>query len=325
LIKVDDPYGYASANELSLFRRPLPTTNLRFLSTVMHDGRETLIGSDHCNISEEGGVCFESIQFNLAHQSNSAITSHARGISLTPEQREAIVAFEIELATAQFLDKRVGNLSATGGQGGPDNILSELTYYGINDNLGDYETGAPFTSLVFTLYSSWIGSNNTARAAIARGENLFNNRPITISGVGGLNGSVGSPFTPPLPDSFTGSCTTCHNTPNAGNHSIVAPLNIGISDASRRTSDMPLYTFKKMPSGPTIQTTDPGRALISGKFDDIGKFKGPTLRGLAARAPYFHNGAAKDLDAVIDFYDERFQMNLTPEEHKDLVAFLRTL
>jgi cytochrome c peroxidase len=103
------------------------------------------------------------------------------------------------------------------------------------------------------------------------------------------------------------------------------PLNIGISDASRRTSDMPLYTFKKMPSGPTIQTTDPGRALISGKFDDIGKFKGPTLRGLAARAPYFHNGAAKDLDAVIDFYDERFQMNLTPEEHKDLVAFLRTL
>ena len=41
LVAVDDPYGFASAAELSLFRRPLPTTNLRFLSTVMWDGRET--------------------------------------------------------------------------------------------------------------------------------------------------------------------------------------------------------------------------------------------------------------------------------------------
>ena len=46
LIDVKDPYGYAgrndNGNELSLFRRPLPTTNLGFLSTVMWDGRETL-------------------------------------------------------------------------------------------------------------------------------------------------------------------------------------------------------------------------------------------------------------------------------------------
>jgi cytochrome c peroxidase len=36
----DDPYGYASATELSLFRRPLPATNLAFLATVMWDGRD---------------------------------------------------------------------------------------------------------------------------------------------------------------------------------------------------------------------------------------------------------------------------------------------
>jgi cytochrome c peroxidase len=41
LIDVEDPYGYASATELSLFRRPLPATNLPFLATVMWDGRET--------------------------------------------------------------------------------------------------------------------------------------------------------------------------------------------------------------------------------------------------------------------------------------------
>lgn len=41
LVEVDDPYGFASAAELSLFRRPLPTTNLRFLTAVMWDGRES--------------------------------------------------------------------------------------------------------------------------------------------------------------------------------------------------------------------------------------------------------------------------------------------
>ena len=39
LVAVDDPYGHASASDLSLFRRPLPSTNLGFLSTLMWDGR----------------------------------------------------------------------------------------------------------------------------------------------------------------------------------------------------------------------------------------------------------------------------------------------
>ena len=41
-----------------------------------------------------------------------------------------------------------------------------------------------------------------------------------------------------------GSCSTCHDTPNVGNHSVALPLDIGIADASRRTPDMPLYTLR---------------------------------------------------------------------------------
>src|SRR5690242_17560744 len=41
LVEVDDPYGHASAAELSLFRRPMPSTNLKFVSSVMWDTRET--------------------------------------------------------------------------------------------------------------------------------------------------------------------------------------------------------------------------------------------------------------------------------------------
>ena len=49
--------------------------------------------------------------------------------------------------------------------------------------------------------------------------------------------------------------------------------------------------------------------------------KGPILRGLAARAPYFHNGAAANLQQLVDFYNERFQMNLAPEQKEDMIVF----
>ena len=74
-----------------------------------------------------------------------------------------------------------------------------------------------------------------------------------------------------------------------------------------------------------VQSTDPGRALITGKWSDIGKFKGPTLRALAPRAPYFHNGSAKDLNEVVDFYNTRFGIGFTDQEREDLVAFLKAL
>src|SRR3954464_14572060 len=72
-------------------------------------------------------------------------------------------------------------------------------------------------------------------------------------------------------------------------------------------------------------TTDPGRSLITGLWGDVGKFKGPVLRAVATRAPYFHNGSAKNLAEVIDFYETRFNIGFTHREKADLIAFLRTL
>src|SRR5712691_9968481 len=276
LVAVDDPYRFASAAELSLFRRPLPTTNLQFLSTVMWDGRETLGGTDHCNIAAEGGKCFASIHFDLADQSNGATQGHAQAPNpISSAQREAIVAFQTALATAQVWDERAKNLNAADAKGGPKAIFDQAFYYGINDNLGDYRTHSPFTPVVFELYDEWTNRQGSgtdeARRAVARGQAIFNTKTFTISGVGGLN--VDRPFNPPLPDSFPGTSTTCHDTPNSGNHSIVAPLNIGLADESRRTPDLPLYTLQNKADGRIVKTTDPGRALISGKFADIGKFK----------------------------------------------------
>jgi hypothetical protein len=335
LAKVDDPYGYASASELSLFRRPLAATNIRFLSTVMWDGRETFKDAAGTDCIAGTTTCFATQHFDLLDQSNDAVVKHAQGATpLTTAQREAIVAFEMSLTTAQVRDDAAGELTAYGANGGPKFLQGQVNWFGINDTLaGDYRTHANFTSTVMTLYTAWQsyipdarrpdseGRSRevaVARRAVARGEALFNTRPIAITGVKGLNDALGAP-------TIAGTCTTCHNAPNAGNHSVPLPLDLGLTDASRRSPDQPLYTLRNLATGETLQTTDPGRALVTGKWADIGKFKGPTLRALAARAPYFHNAFAADLPAVVDFYNTRFNIGLTQQEQDDLVAFLKTL
>lgn len=331
LVAVDDPYGHASARELSLFRRVLPSTNLKFLSTVMWDGRETLrdAASHDCVLGTTN--CFAALHVDLAQQSNDATTGHAQGQPLSQVQRDAIVAFETSLYTAQVIDFALGGLVSRHAEGGPKTLADLPFYFGMNDVVaGDYRSGAVFNPTVFTLYDTWDrwekngglqGDDRrmtAARHAVFRGQTLFNSKPIDITGVGGLNDDLNVPL-------FKGTCTTCHDTPNAGNHSIPAPLNIGIADASRRTPDLPLYTLRNLATGAVVQTTDPGRALITGKWKDIGRFKGPTLRALATRAPYFHNGMAADLAAVVDFYDTRFNIGFTAQEKSDLIAFLRAL
>lgn len=310
LIAVDDPYHFASAAELSLFRRPLPTTNLKFDSTVMWDGREVVPGL--------------TVEAELQNQASHATMIHAQGASLDPARQASIVRFITALASAQIVDRLAGWLNDDGARGGPEPILSQPFHIGINDNFGDPVTGAPFNPVVFDVFDRWTFAqdpDDDARQQIARGQALFNTRPIAITGVSGINDEpiFGAPRT------LMGTCTTCHDTPNGGNHSVVAPLNIGLVDASRRTPDMPLYTLRNKTTGERVQVTDPGRALIDGKWSHIGRFKGPMLRNLASRPPYFHNGFAADLWDVVTFYDQRFSIGLTYDDKTDLVAFLHSL
>ena len=334
LAAVDDPYGFASAKELSLFRRPLPTANMEFLSTVMWDGRETILDPAGVDCVLGTTNCFATLHFTLGNQSNAATVGHSEApLPISDAQRKAIVDFQTGLFTAQIFDREVGYVTAQSARGGVVALSNEMFYFGINDTLvGDYRTKVPFTPTAMTMYEAWasaapdvnIGHAQlrdrvaAARSAVARGQVLFNSKPIQIRDVKGLNDALAIATIP-------GTCTTCHNSPNVGNHSVPLPLDIGLADASRRTPDMPLYTLRHKTSGETMQTTDPGRALISGKWNDIGRFKGPILRALATRAPYFHNGFAKDLNEAVEFYDTRFGMGLTASEKADLVAFLRTL
>jgi len=314
---VEDPFHCPpGTNDISVYRRPLPSTNMRFLSAVMWDGRESLPT--------------RTILEDLAHQANSATRTHAQAArDLTGDEAQAIVAFETGLFTAQDYDTSAGNLHARRARGGPGALAEQAFFIGINDPVGLNPTGAPFDPNVFTIFSPWNApadddaAEDAARRAVVRGQDTFNTRTFTISDVAGLNGQT-FPNGVTVPAAFTGTCTICHDTPNAGDHSVKAPLNIGVADPARAPY-LPVYRLRNIQTGDVVATTDPGRAMITGRWADIGKFKGPVLRALAARAPYFHNGSAETLEQVVDFYDTRFHMGLTPQEKADLVAFLRAL
>jgi len=352
---VHDPYGCAISldpktgqEDISVYRRPLPSTNLAFLSSVMMDGRETVAPLN------DGNTFLANLVTDLKHQASDATTGHAQALR-PPSARQLteIVTFELGLYTAQSLNWRAGRLTDGGAAGGARALSRQEYFPGINDSLGSNPTGVPFDPSSMTLFSAWhartvpatpeAGRRDAARRAIAAGEKIFDTAPLIVTDVRGLNDdpALGNPR------ALVAHCSTCHDAPNVGDHSLAVPLDIGTSHSLRPSMEsdprvlaalaeldmpnLPVYLISGCPDpiDPTrsapFYTSDPGRALITGKCSDLNRIKGPILRGLAARAPYFHNGSAANLLQVVNFYDKRFQMHLTPEQEADLAAFLAAL
>jgi cytochrome c peroxidase len=155
-----------------------------------------------------------------------------------------------------------------------------------------------------TLFDAWANSPTPARKNIAAGQAIFNSHPLAITNVRGLNdnAALGKPAV------IMGNCTTCHDTPNVGNHSLPLPLDISTGHdpanepdpstanglAQLSMPDLPVFEITGCPNpfaapgAPvetvTIYTSDPGKALLTGLCSDVNRIKGPILRGLAARA-----------------------------------------
>jgi cytochrome c peroxidase len=307
LVAVDDPYEFASAKELSLFRRSPPMTNLRFNTTVMFDGRETL-------------AC-ETLTTSLRHQAATAIKGHAQGATPGADDVAAIVRGELLLYTAQLRHATAGDLSEDGARGGPLALAQVPFYWGINAFDKTDPEGQAYDPEVFELYQAWRDLDGDTPQAIARrqiadGERLFNTKEFVVSGVAGFNG--------PGRESITATCGACHNTPDVGTNSEGLLMDLGTSSEAN-SADLPIYTFRATADGATVKTSDPGRALITGRWTDMNRIKVPALRALAGRAPYFHNGLAPSLEAVVAYHDQRFAIGLTAEERAALVAFLSAL
>jgi cytochrome c peroxidase len=306
VIAVDDPAGFSTPAQFSNFRRPNPVANIALESSITWNGGPQVLPD------------------GLAAFSNGATRFHAQRVANVPlDQQNAMRDFMAGLFFAQSVDAEAGRLDAAGARGGPLFLSMQEFYLGINDLQGHDPQGRPFTPKVFDIYDAWAALRggddvSRARAAIARGQALFNSLEFEISGVAGLNDELGQP-------AFRGTCSICHNAPNAGSHSVFRMMNIGTADESRKDSDLPLVTVRNKTTGEVMKVTDLGRALNTRLWQDVGKFKVPTLRGLAARAPYFHDGSARSLKEVIQFYKDRFDIELSGEQRDDLEAFLRAL
>ena len=196
-----------------------------------------------------------------------------------------IVDFESSLSTAQLIVPGVGRLDSDGANGGPEALASVPKFEG-----------------PFDLFDAWANHQNPRRAQIARGQELFN-----TTNPGG------------------GRCGACHNSANNGTNINNVLFDIRTASAAARTPNLTLHTFRNRTTGEIRQLTDAGRGNATGLWNDLGRFKTPTLRALAARAPYFHNGIAATLEDVVRHYETHLGFIFTDEERADLVAFMNAL
>ncbi len=121
------------------------------------------------------------------------------------------------------------------------------------------------------------------------------------------------------------------------------------TDASRKKQvvDLPPAPPGVSPSlGLQSFSVDPGRAIITGDYNDFEAFAVPQLRGIANTAPYFHDNNGPDLSIVLDFYSEFIipsfpalnrpliyppegpglpPESMTPTEKAQVIAFLQKL
>jgi cytochrome c peroxidase len=313
---------------LSVYRRPLPSANTFDLDP---GGRSNPVtGAPIFNIM------WDAREPDLVTQFGDAVKIHTQATTpATTAQANQGAAFQNGLFTAQVHDGLAGDLTAGGALGGP-RLIATLPP-GLNT-----VAPAPVPARVgptFTIFDAWDMAQQASRRSIKRGQDIFDGttKTFVIQGVAGLNDVVGQ-------DQVQGACSFCHNSGERGNDFFLDPKHMGIMDNSSTalpaTKDMPLFGFLcpvgSIPyfSNPVTRggvqydeflTTDPGVGLISGLCADLGKMKVPILRGVAARAPFFHGGNVATLYDLVDFYNRRFAIGFTTEERADLVHFLESL
>ncbi len=330
VVAVSDPSGFSTTTSFLNFRRATPSANEALVSSVTWTA-----GPGDVRTALSGLV-------------GGAANLHEQRDPTTPVPADVVQAqddFQLGIFFAQSVDAEAGRLDTDGAKGGPTNLMNQPFHIGINDIQGQDPSGQPFSSKVFDLFDAWAvydqdhdhphdharacpswmrndsshrRSVAAARAAIYRGQQIFNNVPFQISGVNGLNNLLGQA-------TVTGTCSTCHNSPNVGGHSVVRMFDVGTADQVNCGPMLPQVTVQNKTTHETRTVCDLGRANSSHLWAEIGTFRAPPLRGLAARAPYFHDSQAARIEDVVGYFDRRFNIGLTEGQKSDLAAFLRAL
>jgi hypothetical protein len=336
-------YGIDSDEPMiSVYRRPRPAINLRYVTSAKF-GVSPIIGKSGAlaAIDPKTGnpvnmnMMADAREPTLQTQAESAARTHLElGRPLTADELDQIETFELQLYGSQIESVGAGRLDEPGG---PPALGPAAMANGRDGLLGNNTS-----NYVFPLGDAWADAANGEsgvdefRASVSRGHDVYFFRTFWIRDSMHIN-SVG------LGNPIKRTCSTCHGMHMTAMDAANGWMDLGttnlpwakeepISPWSEGGSEMPLFRLTcrdDLPPHPflgrDIYTQDPGRALISGRCEDIGAIVIQQFRGLAARAPYFSNGSAATLGEVVDFYDRRYNIQLTEQERMDLVNFLSVL
>jgi hypothetical protein len=324
-------YGMTAQQPMvSVYRRPRPVANLKYVAAgggtaqfIIKNGLPASVDPD-TGLPTSMNLMSDARHPTLKIQAQDAAKTHLQmKTPLSRLQLEQLVAFELQIYSAQQVDRAGGAL-----EGGSEALTPQSLLHGTPGVLGDN-----FRTPVFGNFEAWksgSGGNENEqafRASVARGNDVFFVRPFWIRDAMHIN-TVG------LGNPLKRTCATCHNMQMTGMDLTAGWMDVGTTNApwANDSPDLPLFKItcdKDLPPhaflGRTLYTQDPGRALISGKCNDVGAIVMQQFRGLAARAPYFSNGSAKNLRELVDFYDRRFNIRFSEQEKQDLVNFLSVL
>ena len=325
---------------VSVYRRPRPVANTEYLTHsnfgvgpfIAKSGLPAVRDPD-TGLPTSMNMMADARATTLKLQAADAARTHLEiERPLPPDTMRALVAFEEQIYSAQAYDLEAGPLTDGPPGFGPRNLAAAPA--GV--------LGNNTTRWVFPLGDAWQPSaggsdaQREARAAIARGHDVFMFRTFFIRDSMHLN-SVG------LGNPVKRTCSTCHGMHMTGMDVANGWMDIGTTNLpwareaplNPWTSEAPQLPLFKVTCnanvaphpflGRVIYTQDPGRALVSGKCNDVGAIVMQQFRGLAARAPYFSNGSAATLRELVDFYDRRYSIGYSEQEKLDLVAFLEAL
>lgn len=323
-------YGPAAGN-ISVYRRPRPVSNFKYLLAVGFtlDPKQGLAlpRDPDSGGQQSGNIMSDNRAGNLREQMEDAAASHLQLMGrLTPAQEAKIADFEMRLHTAQQVSHKAGALDSGGAEGGPAKLRDSQP--GALGSIGTpvWSEFAAWEKITPAEAAKLTPEQLAFRQSVARGALTFRNKTFLISDTSGINAPIG--FGNPVRN----SCVFCHNMSQMGNDVAPGQVDLGTTTLpfADPWKDLPLFriTCLKRPHpfyGRTIYTYDPGFALTTGRCADVGKITLQSMRGLAARAPYFSNGLARDLRGIVDYYDRRYNIGYTEQEKQDLTNLMSVL
>lgn len=327
----DPVYGLHSKQPtISVYRRPRPATNLKYVTAVGFPFEPKtglpLPVDAQSGQQVSGNILSDMRALTLKAQALDAFQTHLQfSGNPDPAVLAKILDFESRLYTAASADSRAGALDSDGASGGPAPLAAhrggELQYSGqpIWSEFLAWKDGSPDDKAL-------TPEQHEFRKSVARGADLFANRTFLVRDSAGVtNMGFGNPV--------RNACAFCHNMQRTGMDVAPGQVDIGIANEpwAQPSDQMPLfkltcqapYTHPHL--GRVVYTQDPGFALTTGKCADIGKITAQSMRGLAARAPFFSDGSAATLRAIVDYYDRRYHIGFTEQEKVDLTNLMSVL